>query len=143
VGNLTWTTDRIGPNGRKREFTYDALDRVTKETWRLGTTGPPFIRSMTRTIRRAAEHGQRTSRRADGNAAHRVRFGYDNLDRVTSVTDTANSAANSQLPNTLTAVPGRADSQLPHAGRSEPNVRDGSMAWPTSTTRTSTTFWAG
>jgi YD repeat-containing protein len=32
AGNLTRITDRYRPNGRKRDFTYDSLDRVTKET---------------------------------------------------------------------------------------------------------------
>ncbi len=104
VGNLTSITDRIS-TGRKREYTYDNLDRVTKETWK--STSGAAIHSIYYAYDSAGRLDTVKELRGaqSGTPVLEYDYAYDNLDRVTSVIDTANGAANSQTPNTVPTVP--------------------------------------
>ncbi|MCX7422737.1 MAG: hypothetical protein NT013_24805, partial [Planctomycetia bacterium] len=108
VGNLTTITDR-NSTGRKREFTYDKLDRVTKETWK--STSGAAIHSIHYAYDSAGRLDTVKELRGSqsGTPVLEYDYGYDNLDRVTSVIDTANVAANSLTPNTLPTVPVKFD----------------------------------
>lgn len=104
-GNLTRIIDRYSPNGRKQDFSYDALDRVTKETWRSATTGAA-VHSIYYTYDTAGRVSTVKELRGGqaGTPAAEYVYAYDNLDRLTTVTDTANFGANSQVPNGVTAI---------------------------------------
>lgn len=105
-GNLTKITDRYSPNGRKQEFTYDSLDRVTKETWDSATTGAAFhsISYAYDTAGRLANVKELRGNQAGSPSTEYV-YDYDNLDRLKTVTDTANYGARWDTATTVTSLP--------------------------------------
>jgi YD repeat-containing protein len=74
VGLLISSTDRLG---RRRDFEYDALNRMTTQVW-LNTSGTP-VETFTYAFDPV---GNQTSA---GNATHRYTMAYDSRHRVTGV----------------------------------------------------------
>ena len=90
AGNLTRRVDRLG---RRINWTYDKLDRVTTESWFDTTTSTNRLRELTSVYNNAGNVARIEQRLGTGTNRTQFSFTYDNLDRVTTVTDTADYAA--------------------------------------------------
>lgn len=89
-----------------QNFTYDDLDRVTREDWHSHSASQAKFHSVRYTYNDAGLLARTEELRGDQSGPPRQEydFTYDDLSRLTSVVDTANTAADAVVPTPLEIV---------------------------------------